>query len=100
VIKKKVNQNARNAAKSKWMIDYAKSIECILWINPWQNERQLSVNDCWTCVLGNLGDDRLEIVINDVLAAFIGERERETLPVPSWKWVSTERQLFLVMYRG
>jgi hypothetical protein len=61
VIKKKVNQNARKAAKSN---DY------ILWIHPWQDEHQWSVNDSSSSIMGNLGGDMLDIVINKVLAAF------------------------------
>ena len=38
-------------------------------------ERQWSVNDSWSCILGNMGGDRLQIVINEVLAAFIGKEE-------------------------
>jgi len=65
-----------------------------------ENECQRSVNDSWSCILGDLVGDRLQIVINEVLAAFIGKRDSKTLPAPSWKWVSTERQRFLVMYLG
>ena len=83
VIKRKVNKNARMAAKSMGMIDYTKSDNCIRWIHPCQKERQRSVNDSWSCILGNLGGDRLQIVINEVLAAVIGKRESQTLPGPS-----------------
>ena len=48
-----------------------------------KNERQRSVNDCWSCVLGNLGGDRLDTVIYNVLAAIIAKRESEMLPTPS-----------------
>jgi len=65
------------------MIDYAESNDCILWIHPWQNECQRSVNNSWSCILGNLVGDRFQIVINEVLAAFIGKRECKTLPAPS-----------------
>jgi len=36
-----------------------------------ENERPRSVNNLWSCILGNLGDDRLDIVIYKVLDAFI-----------------------------
>jgi hypothetical protein len=65
------------------MMDYAKSNNCILWIHPWQNERQWSVNDSWSCILDNLGGDRLRVAINEVLAAFIGKTNSEMLPAPS-----------------
>jgi hypothetical protein len=48
-----------------------------------ENERQQRVNDCWSCILGNLRGERLQIVINEVLASFIGKREYEMLPAPS-----------------
>jgi len=83
VIKKKVNENARKAAKSTWMMDYVKSNDWILLIQPWQNERQRSINNPWSCILGYYVGDRLPIVINEVLAAFIGKRESDTLPAPS-----------------
>jgi len=73
-----------------WMIHYAKSNDSMVWIHLWQNERQRSVNDSWSCIMGNLGGDRLQIVINEVLAAFIGKRATEMLPAPAWKWASTE----------
>jgi len=31
----------------------------------------------------------------NVLATFIGKRERDTLPAPFWKWVSMEHEEFL-----
>jgi len=100
VIKKKVNENARNGAKTMWMMDCAKLIDCILWIQPWQNERQWSVNNFWSCVLGNHTSDRLYLVINVFLPAFIGKTDCNTLHAPSWKWASTEQQRFLVMHLG
>jgi len=52
-------------------------------------ERQQSINDSWSCILGYLGGNLLQIVINEVLAALIGKRESQMLPAPSWKWMST-----------
>jgi len=83
VSKKKVNENARKAAKLTCMMDYAKSNDCILWIHPWQNEHQWSVNVSLLCILSHLGGDWLQMFINEVLAAFIGKSECETLPAPS-----------------
>jgi hypothetical protein len=48
-----------------------------------ENERQQSVNDFWSCILGNLRGERLQIVINEVLASFIGKTDSEKLPAPS-----------------
>jgi len=36
-----------------------------------ENERQPSINDFWSCILGNLTGDMLLTVINEGLAAFI-----------------------------
>jgi len=66
------------------LIDYAKSKDCILCVHPWLNEGQQRVNNSWTCILGNLGGDGLQTVINEVLAAFIGKRDMEKLPAPLW----------------
>jgi len=83
VIKKNVNNNARKGAKSTGMIDYVKSNDSMMWIHPWQNERQRSVNDSWSCILGNLGGDRLRIVINELFAAILDKRDGKILPAPS-----------------
>jgi hypothetical protein len=48
-----------------------------------ENERQRSINDSWSCILGNLLGERLQIVINEVLAFFIGKTDSEKLPAPS-----------------
>ena len=63
-----------------------------------ENERQWSVNDCWSYILGNLEGDRQRSAINVVLAALIAKRESQTLPTPSWKWLSMERQRLLVLH--
>jgi len=53
VIKEKVDEDYRMAAKTPLLMYYAKSNGCILGIHPWQNERQQSVNDFWSCKSGN-----------------------------------------------
>ena len=98
MIQKKVDENTRKAARTMWIMDYTKSNDCILWIHLWQNEHQHSVNDSWLYILGNLGDDRLQIVINIVLVAFIGKRESEMLPALSWIWVSMECHQLLAFH--
>jgi len=45
MIKEKVNENARKAAKTMYRIYHAKSDDCIARKSPWQNERQRSVNN-------------------------------------------------------
>jgi len=62
------------------------------------NESQQWVNNCWSCILGNLSGHRLQIVITEVLASFIGKTRSNTLPAPSWKWGSTECQRFSISY--
>jgi len=57
-----------------------------------ENVREWSINDCWLGILGNTGCDRLQTAINQLLAAFIGKRDRETHPAPSRKCASTECQ--------
>jgi len=44
VFKNKVNENTRQAARTMWTQDCANWNDCIMWINPWQNEHQWSVN--------------------------------------------------------
>jgi hypothetical protein len=67
------------------MMDSAKPNDYILWIHLWQNEHQWSINDSWSCIMGNPADDTLQIVINKVLSALIGKGECEMLPAPSQK---------------
>jgi len=80
-----------------WPPEWSKRTETgDLW-HP-DNKHQRSVNDCWLCILGTLGGDRLHRVIYNLLAALIGKRESETLPTKCWKWASTECQWFLVLH--
>jgi len=65
-----------------------------------ENERQRSVNNFESCKLGNWKVTCPLLCITDVLSAFNGERESDTLPTRSWKWASTERQSFLVVHDG
>jgi hypothetical protein len=44
-----------------------------------ENLHQPSVNHCWSYIVGNLGCHMLHTVINEVLAAFIGQMDSETL---------------------
>jgi len=48
----------------------------------------------------NLGGDRLQTVIYEVCGAFQGKSESKTLPAPSWKCASTERQQLLALHPG
>jgi hypothetical protein len=49
-------------------------------------------------MMGNLGGGRLHILINLLLAAFIGKSESEMLPAPSSKSASTECQRLLALH--
>jgi len=75
----------------------AKINDNMLWIPPWQNERQRSAKDCWSCIFGYLPGDWLRPLINAVVAGFIRKRASFMLCAPFWNWVSTEGQRFLVM---
>jgi len=48
-----------------------------------ENERQWSVNDFWSCVLGTDTSDRVYSVIKEFMAAFIGKTDCNTLHAPS-----------------
>jgi len=65
-----------------------------------ENEHQRSLNDYWSCILGDDTSDTVYSVIREFLAAFIGKTECNTLHAPSWKWASIEYQQLLVMYLG
>jgi hypothetical protein len=63
------------------MITYTKSNDSILWIHPYQPERQWSVNDSWSWILGNLKGNKSQIVINERLDAVIGKQKaKHSLP--------------------
>jgi hypothetical protein len=63
-----------------------------------ENVRQRSVNDCWSCILGNLEGYRYHSAIKTVLATFIAKRKRKTLHTQSWQWVSMETPRLLVLH--
>jgi hypothetical protein len=72
-VQEKGNVNVRKTAKSIWVIDYTKSKDCMMWIHPWQNERQGSINESWSGMLGNQWCNRFPFVINEVLDVFMGK---------------------------
>jgi len=65
-----------------------------------ENECQTSVNDFWSYILGNLIGNGLQTSISQVLAAFRGKNNNDTLPAPSWNRASMERQQFSVLHLG
>jgi len=96
-MKEKVHEDGTKAAKTPSMIYYAKLKDNMMLTRPWQNEHQRSVNDWWSCIIGNLRGDWLLPFINAVLAGIIGKRERHMLPAPLCKWMSTDCQRILVL---
>jgi len=70
------------------------------WLPHPENERQQSVYDFLSCILGNLSGDWLHIFIIEVLATWIGRWESDTIPAPSWTWAAMERQQFLALLKG
>jgi len=65
-----------------------------------ENERQLSVNDFWVCILGYISGNWLQTSVHKVVAAFSITTNSDTFPALAWKWVWTEPQRCLVMYIG
>jgi len=80
--KEKAHEDSTKAAKTPSMIYYAKLNYNIVWMHQWQDERQWTVNDSWSCIIGNLHSDRLRPFINVVLPSFSGTRESHMLPAP------------------
>ena len=82
VMREKVHEDSTKAAKTLAKIYCAKLNDNILWICPGQNECQLSVNNFWSCVIGNLHGNWLWPFIYAVLPGFIGTRQSHMLPAP------------------
>jgi hypothetical protein len=59
-----------------------------------------SVNDYWLCTLSNQGGNRLQAVINKILANFTGKNSHDSLPAAYWKWTCTEHQWLLELNHG
>ena len=62
-----------------------------------ENVHRPSVNDCWSCILGNQQANRLQTVINKALATSIRNRENDMLPALCGEWVSMECQQLLAI---
>jgi len=67
---------------------------------PPQNLRQWSVHNCWSCILCNQRAIQPCQYISIVLATVLGKNAKDNIATTSWKWVSTERQRFLVLHHG
>jgi len=61
------------------------------WTIHW-NQRQQSVNNFWSSKFGNWKVIWSLLCISDIMAAFIGKKQGDTVTTPFWEWVSTERQ--------
>jgi len=85
-MKEKVHGDSTEAARTPLMIYWAELNDYILWIYPWQNERQQSINDCWSGIIGNLCGDRLQPFGNAVTTSFIGKPASHMLPAPFRNW--------------
>jgi len=62
------------------------------------NERERSVNDLWSCKYANSPVTWSLLFVTNILAAFVGERDSNTVTTPSLEWVSTEGQQFLAWH--
>ena len=82
-MKENVYEDSTKAAKTPLMIYYTKRNDNILWIRPWQNKCQRSVNDFWSCKSGKSKAIWSFLYIIKVLAAFIGKKHNDTLCAPS-----------------
>jgi len=65
-----------------------------------EHENHRSVNNCWSCMLGNPWGDRWQTVMDEVMAAVIEQRGTDMLPAPYWRWASTERPRLLAIPHG
>jgi len=80
---------------------YFKAKEIVTHSLPYsENERQRSINDFESCKSRNWKVTGLVLCITNVLAAFKGQSESDTLPAESSRWASTERQQFWALHDG
>ena len=64
---------------------------------PPKDEPQQSVNDFWFCISDNSRTVQRHTPIITIMAAFIDQHASHDIATTSWKWVSMERQWFLVL---
>jgi len=79
VIKKKVHENARKAAKTLWMMNCAKMNDCILWITAMAKWASTERQRFLVIRPGNNTSDWLYSVTKEFLAAFMGKTDSNTL---------------------
>jgi len=98
VIKKKVPEDYRKAAKTPLIIHYAKWNDCILQIRKWQTQHLWCISDFWFCKSGNWNIIRCMLFVIKVLAAFMGNTMSNNVSSITWKLVSMEHQQLLVLH--
>jgi len=76
------------AATRPLLTYYAKVNGCILWIWPWQNERQWRINDFGSYMSENHNVISSVLCITNTLAPFRGKIDNDMVSALFWKWVS------------
>ena len=74
------------------------STECQQSINRALTELEQSVNSLGCCILYDSRAVLRHLPIINVLVAFVGKSECNTVTDPLWKWASTERPRFWVLH--
>jgi len=64
-----------------------------------QNERQWSINNCWSWILDNLTTMECRYPTMNLLAAFKGTNSSDDIASTFYNWVPTQRQQFWWMLR-
>jgi len=82
-----------------WLPVEAKTkVTCSL-LNP-ENARRLCVINWLSCIVGNLDGDWLQACITQILAAFTGKNNSDSLPARYWQCGSKKHQQCLIFHRG
>jgi len=66
-----------------WQPLYSKQVERHSWTHP-ENERQWSINNWWSCILGNLSGAWSHVSINKWLSAFRSKWPSDIPTIASW----------------
>jgi len=64
------------------------------------NRGQRNVNDNWSCKYSNWKVLWLLLCITDILAAFMGRRDSDTVTAVFWQWASTDTRWLLAFHHG
>jgi len=65
-----------------------------------ENECRRSLNDFWSCIIGNICVALWQWFIYHVMMAYSAETVQDIFVTPSRKWGSTERKHCLILYIG